>query len=152
MLTHGNYREVCTMAESQGVLAAGEVVYLFLPLAHAFAVLIQFIAMDLGATIAYWEKDPLKIVPNLSEVKPTYFPSVPRIFEKVYTLATSKIAEAGGMKERSSGGRSGSGARSASSSSRASSRASCSSASTPSPTSRSSPRSATSSAANCARR
>ena len=100
VLTHGNYREVCTMAESQGVLAAGEVVYLFLPLAHAFAVLIQFIAMDLGATIAYWEKDPLKIVPNLSEVQPTYFPSVPRIFEKVYTLATSKIAEAGGMKER----------------------------------------------------
>ncbi len=100
VLTHANYREVCTMAESQGVLQAGEVVYLFLPLAHAFAVLIQFIAMDLGATIAYWEKDPLKIVPNLSEVKPTYFPSVPRIFEKVYTLATSKIAETGGVKEK----------------------------------------------------
>ncbi|MDQ3319656.1 MAG: AMP-binding protein, partial [Actinomycetota bacterium] len=39
VLTHGNYREVCTMAEAQGVLQAGEVVYLFLPLAHAFAVL-----------------------------------------------------------------------------------------------------------------
>jgi long-chain acyl-CoA synthetase len=98
VLTHGNYREVSTMAESQGVLQAGEVVYLFLPLAHAFAVLIQFVAVDLGATIAYWEKDPLKIVPNLSEVRPTYFPSVPRIFEKVYTLATSKIAEEGGIK------------------------------------------------------
>jgi len=100
VLTHGNYREVCTMAEAQGVLQAGEVVYLFLPLAHAFAVLIQFVAMDLGATIAYWEKDPLKIVPNLSEVRPTYFPSVPRIFEKIYTQATSKIAEAGGLKEK----------------------------------------------------
>ena len=100
VLTHGNYREVCTMAEAQGVLQAGEVVYLFLPLAHAFAVLIQFIAMDLGATIAFWEKDPLKIVPNLSEVRPTYFPSVPRIFEKIYTQATAKIAEVGGAKER----------------------------------------------------
>ena len=100
VLTHGNYREVCTMAEAQGVLQAGEVVYLFLPLAHAFAVLIQFIAMDLGATIAFWEKDPLKIVPNLSEVRPTCFPSVPRIFEKIYTQATAKIAEVGGAKER----------------------------------------------------
>ncbi len=100
ILTHGNYRAMCEMAESQGVLAQGEVVYLFLPLAHAFAILIQFIAIDLGATIAYWEKDPLKIIPNLSEVKPTYFPSVPRIFEKIYTQATAKIAEAGGFKEK----------------------------------------------------
>jgi long-chain acyl-CoA synthetase len=100
VLTHGNYRAVSTMVESQGVIQTGEVVYLFLPLAHAFAVLIQFVAIDLGAAIAYWEKDPLKIVPNLSEVKPTYFPSVPRIFEKIYTQATARIAEEGGVKEK----------------------------------------------------
>ena len=45
------------------------------PLAHAFAKLIQFVALDLGGTIAYWEKDPQKIIPNLMEIKPTYFPS-----------------------------------------------------------------------------
>jgi len=89
ILTHANYRSVSTMAESQGVVAAGDTVYLFLPLAHAFALLVQFVAIDLGATLAYWEKDPTKIVPNLMEVKPTYFPSVPRIFEKIYTMATS---------------------------------------------------------------
>jgi len=100
ILTHGNYRAMCDMAESRGVLAQDEVVYLFLPLAHAFAIVVQFIAIDLGATIAYWEKDPLKIVPNLSEVKPAVFPSVPRIFEKIYTQATTKIAEVGGFKEK----------------------------------------------------
>jgi long-chain acyl-CoA synthetase len=89
ILTHGNYRNVASMAEQQGVVAEGDVIYLFLPLAHAFALLIQFVALDLGATLAYWEKDPQKIVPNLMEVKPTYFPSVPRIFEKLHTLATS---------------------------------------------------------------
>jgi long-chain acyl-CoA synthetase len=89
LLTHGNYRDVTTMTEQAGALSAGDSVYLFLPLAHAFAVLIQFVAIDLGGTIAYWEKDPQKIVPNLIEVKPTYFPSVPRMFEKIYTLATS---------------------------------------------------------------
>jgi long-chain acyl-CoA synthetase len=89
ILTHGNYREVVTMSEEQGVLAEGEIAYLFLPLAHAFAKLVQFIVLDLGGVLAFWEKDPQKIVPNLMEVRPTFFPSVPRIFEKIYTLATS---------------------------------------------------------------
>ncbi|HEY2601491.1 MAG TPA: long-chain fatty acid--CoA ligase [Thermoleophilaceae bacterium] len=89
LLTHGNYRRVTDMVEAGGVLAEDEVIYLFLPLAHAFALLIQFISFDIGSAIAYWEKDPQKIIPNLMEVRPTYFPSVPRIFEKIYTLANS---------------------------------------------------------------
>ncbi|MGE5407284.1 MAG: AMP-dependent synthetase/ligase, partial [Syntrophothermus sp.] len=46
-----------------------------------------------------WERDPLKILPNLAELKPTYFPSVPRIFEKIYTAATSAIEKEGGLKK-----------------------------------------------------
>ena len=88
ILTHGNYRSVCSMAEASGVVIPGEVNYLFLPLAHAFALLIQLISFDVGATIAYFSGDPQKIIPELSETKPTYFPSVPRIFEKLYTLVT----------------------------------------------------------------
>jgi long-chain acyl-CoA synthetase len=89
ILTHRNYRNVTTMAEAQGILAEGDVAYVFLPLAHAFALLVQFVALDLGGTLAYWEKDSAKIIPNLQEVKPSYFPSVPRIFEKIYTMATN---------------------------------------------------------------
>jgi long-chain acyl-CoA synthetase len=43
--------------------------------------------------MAYWEKDPQKIIPNLMETKPTFFPSVPRIFEKIYTLATTNAED-----------------------------------------------------------
>jgi long-chain acyl-CoA synthetase len=93
LLTHGNYRDVTSMTEQMGVLEQGDVVYLFLPLAHAFAKLIQYVALDLGGCIAYWEKDPQKIVPNLTEVRPTYFPSVPRMFEKIYTLATANAED-----------------------------------------------------------
>ena len=99
ILTHGNYRRVIDMTQEMGVLGENELVYLFLPLAHAFAVLIQFGAIDLGSTIAYWEKDPTKIVPNLQEVKPTYFPSVPRIFEKIYQLATSAAEDKEQLKQ-----------------------------------------------------
>jgi long-chain acyl-CoA synthetase len=50
--------------------------------------------------MAYWERDPLKILPNLAEVKPHYFPSVPRIFEKIYTAATAKAEKSGGIQKR----------------------------------------------------
>jgi long-chain acyl-CoA synthetase len=93
LLTHGNYRDVVSMSEAQGVLAEGEIAYLFLPLAHAFAKLVQFIVLDLGGVLAFWERDPQKIVPNLMEIRPTFFPSVPRVFEKIYTLATSNAED-----------------------------------------------------------
>ncbi|MDQ3587289.1 MAG: AMP-dependent synthetase/ligase [Actinomycetota bacterium] len=99
LLTHGNYRDVTSMTESMGILQEGEVVYLFLPLAHAFAKLILYVTLDVGGCIAFWEKDQQKIVPNLTEVKPTYFPSVPRMFEKIYTLATANAEDPGQLKQ-----------------------------------------------------
>jgi long-chain acyl-CoA synthetase len=91
VLTHGNYRDVVNMTLERRTMNSETVTYLFLPLAHSFAVLIQFGTIDLGSALAYWERDPAKIIPNLSEVHPTYFPSVPRIFEKIYTLSTSDL-------------------------------------------------------------
>jgi long-chain acyl-CoA synthetase len=87
VLTHGNYRAVVTMLESAGAVQEEEVAYLFLPLAHAYALLIQLVNIDIGTTIAYYGGDTNQIVPELQEVAPTYLPSVPRIFEKIYTLA-----------------------------------------------------------------
>src|SRR5215207_6653468 len=93
VLSHSNYRDVLNMCETIGVLEEDDVVYLFLPLAHAFALLIELLAFDLGSTIAFWSKDPQKIIPELMETEPVYFPSVPRIFEKLYTLASQNILQ-----------------------------------------------------------
>ena len=99
VITHGNYRAMLDMVNQTSVIEGEDITYLYLPLAHSFALLIQLGSFDLGATIAYWERDPLKIMPNLAEVKPTYFPSVPRIFEKIYTTATSTMEKEGGLKK-----------------------------------------------------
>jgi long-chain acyl-CoA synthetase len=99
VISHGNYRAMLDMVNETSVIEGEDVTYLYLPLAHSFALLIQLGSFDLGATIAYWERDPLKIMPNLAELKPTYFPSVPRIFEKIYTLATSSMEKEGGLKK-----------------------------------------------------
>jgi long-chain acyl-CoA synthetase len=99
VISHGNYRAMLDMVNDTSVIEGEDVTYLYLPLAHSFALLIQLGSFDLGATIAYWERDPLKLMPNLAELKPTYFPSVPRIFEKIYTLATSTMEKEGGVKK-----------------------------------------------------
>ncbi|MHB1537525.1 MAG: AMP-dependent synthetase/ligase [Solirubrobacteraceae bacterium] len=93
VLTHGNYRAILDMVEDRGVLeeASGDVVYLYLPLAHSFALLLQLATFDLGVTLAYFGGDTKQIVAELSEVQPTYLPSVPRIFEKIYTLVSSNV-------------------------------------------------------------
>ena len=93
LLTHANYRAITDAVVNQGVIEPGDSTYLFLPLAHAFAVLIQFATLDVGATLAYWSKDPQQIIAELTKVNPTYFPSVPRMFEKIYTLATANAED-----------------------------------------------------------
>jgi long-chain acyl-CoA synthetase len=99
IISHGNYRAMLDMVNEVSVIEDEDVAYLYLPLAHSFALLIQLGTFDLGTTLAYWERDPLKILPNLAELKPTYFPSVPRIFEKIYTAATSAVEKEGGLKK-----------------------------------------------------
>jgi long-chain acyl-CoA synthetase len=93
LLSHRNYRAITDAVVDAAVIEGGDSTYLFLPLAHAFAILIQFVTLDLGATIAYWSRDPNKIIPDLMDVNPTYFPSVPRMFEKIYTLATTNAPD-----------------------------------------------------------
>jgi long-chain acyl-CoA synthetase len=93
VLSHRNYRSVLDMVNEVNVVEPGDLTYLFLPLAHAFALLIQLGSWERGSAIAYFGGDPQQIIPELQEVKPTYFPSVPRIFEKIYTLAAPAIKE-----------------------------------------------------------
>ncbi|MBW8059114.1 MAG: long-chain fatty acid--CoA ligase [Solirubrobacterales bacterium] len=99
IISHGNYRAMLDMVNETSVIEDEDVTYLYLPLAHSFALLVQLGSFDLGATLAYWERDPLRILSNLAEVRPSYFPSVPRIFEKIYTAATSGMEREGGLKK-----------------------------------------------------
>jgi long-chain acyl-CoA synthetase len=98
VLSHGNYRAIVDMVSDVGEIQGDETTYLYLPLAHSFALLIQLAAFDLGSTLAYFGGDTKQIVPELQEVQPTYLPSVPRVFEKIYTLAHGAI-EAQGPEE-----------------------------------------------------
>jgi long-chain acyl-CoA synthetase len=91
VLSQGNYRSMLEIVREADLIQPEDVVYLFLPLAHAMALLIQLSALDRGVTVAYFGGDTTQIIPELSEVRPTMLPSVPRIFEKIYGMVTSAV-------------------------------------------------------------
>ncbi len=87
VLSHGNCASVGVMVEEIGFINDDELSYLYLPLAHAFALTVQLASFDVGTGIVYFGGDPKQIIPELMQTRPTYLPSVPRIFEKIYALA-----------------------------------------------------------------
>jgi long-chain acyl-CoA synthetase len=93
MLTHSNVISTMEMYLEQIRFDETHTVFMFLPLAHVLARVTQMVSIQVGATIAYWERDPGKILENLAEVRPSHFPSVPRVFEKIYTAATAGIED-----------------------------------------------------------
>jgi long-chain acyl-CoA synthetase len=83
VLSHLN---VCTTIDAVADLSIryGETTYLFLPLAHVFSLILELLCLSVGARIAFWGGDPAHMFEEIQAVKPSYFPAVPRIFEKVY--------------------------------------------------------------------
>ena len=65
MLSHGNYSAIIDMVGEAGEIQGDEVIYLYLPLAHSFALLIQLAVFDLGGTLAYFGGDTKDILPEL---------------------------------------------------------------------------------------
>jgi long-chain acyl-CoA synthetase len=98
VLTHGNYRANCEMLEEVVQLEGDSVFYVFLPLAHALTRMTQMAVIDIGGTLAYWQRDKDKALDDLKEIAPTHFPTVPRILEKIYEGARKEAS--GAVKEK----------------------------------------------------
>jgi len=93
VLTHRNYVAMVEMVLAAGdVLRSDDVVLLHLPLAHTFARLVELAAPATGATIAFCP-DAAGIPTALREVRPTVFPSVPRLFEKIAAAVQAGLDE-----------------------------------------------------------
>ncbi len=102
IITHGNVLATIGMYEDQLHLANDEhpVVYMFLPLAHVLARAVELVTIQEGGTLAFWTRDPAHLLADLAEVRPTHFPSVPRVFEKVHTAALVAVEGDGALQQR----------------------------------------------------
>jgi long-chain acyl-CoA synthetase len=99
-LTHANCIATMSMYEGRLELHEGIVLFMFLPLAHVLARMVQFVALDLGATLAYWSRDPRLLLDDLAAARPTHFPAVPRVYEKVHSRALAAAEEASPLRRR----------------------------------------------------
>ncbi|MDF9814917.1 long-chain fatty acid--CoA ligase [Streptomyces sp. SPB162] len=100
-LTHGNFGAVqdATVPHVDGGLP-GDTTYLYLPLAHMLAQLIQFTTLLVGGTLCFFGGRIENIVAELTEVRPTHLPSVPRLFEKVHAQVLALAESQEGGRER----------------------------------------------------
>ncbi len=85
---------VCEAVEELAFVQEEEATYLYLPLAHVFALITQLASYDQGTSLVYFGGDTKQILAEIAECKPSYLPSVPRIFEKLYAAASQMQAKA----------------------------------------------------------
>jgi len=98
MLTHRNL-VTAAIRVVEGMNQPGDIVLLFLPLAHSYGRLAHQAAGHRGATVAF-VADPARLPVALPAVRPTILPAVPRVYEKIHANTLGEIERAGGLSRR----------------------------------------------------
>ncbi len=93
MLSHANLIEVSRMYVQELGIDETHSLYQFLPLAHVLARVAQAVVIRAGARACFWSGDPSRIVDELSQLRPTHFPAVPRIYEKIHGAVTGRALD-----------------------------------------------------------
>jgi long-chain acyl-CoA synthetase len=100
MISHLNYYAMVAVVDDLPSFTGPEdTMLLYLPLAHNFGRLMHLSGAYVGYAIAFLP-DPLQAAAALPAVKPTVFPSVPRVYEKVHTAVVAKFDEATGLRRK----------------------------------------------------
>ncbi len=99
MIRHRNYYEMaaCVDRLPTRFVEPDDTLLLYLPLAHNYGRLIHLQAAYVGYTLAFC-RDPLRVGEALAGVRPTIFPSVPRVYEKIHTALVAGLDDSRGVK------------------------------------------------------
>ena len=100
-IVHGGFGGVVMSVEErlQDAFVPNSRTLIFLPLAHVLARIVEVACFYKRVAVAH-EPDTTKVVERLSEIRPTFLVSVPRVLEKVYNSAAAKAENAGGAKAK----------------------------------------------------
>jgi long-chain acyl-CoA synthetase len=100
MIRHRNYYAMVAKADEMEhrLTEPGDLMLLYLPLAHNYGRLLHLSAAYVGFTIAFLP-DPLRAGTELARVRPTLFPSVPRVYEKIHTAVVAGFESQTGVRK-----------------------------------------------------
>jgi long-chain acyl-CoA synthetase len=101
MIRHRNYYAMVQKGDEleRRLTTPDDVMLLYLPLAHNYGRLLHLSGPHVGYTIAFLP-DPLRAAAELPRVRPTVFPSVPRVYEKIHAAVAAKFEEETGARRR----------------------------------------------------
>jgi long-chain acyl-CoA synthetase len=99
MLSHGNLASNLLASSKAIDIEPRHTALSFLPLSHSFERITDFIYFYRGTTIAY-ASSVQNVAQDLMEVRPHFFVSVPRVYEKVINRVRESIAVAPAWKRR----------------------------------------------------
>lgn len=98
-LTHKNLLAELKTTDLIKESDVGDSMMFFLPLSHVGERVAQYMRIRRGIRGAYVE-DITKILDDIKEIRPTFFGSVPRIFEKAYARIRSEVNTAPPVKKK----------------------------------------------------
>ncbi|NXN20026.1 ACSL5 ligase, partial [Indicator maculatus] len=88
MLTHenivSNAAAVLRLTENTIEITSSDVIISYLPLAHMFERAVQTVAYSCGCKVGFFQGDIKLLTDDMMSLKPTVFPVVPRLLNRVY--------------------------------------------------------------------
>jgi long-chain acyl-CoA synthetase len=98
VLTHANCVSGIAGGRAAGQYSSKDINISYLPVAHIYGRLIDQTALAEGASIGYFHGDMLELVDDLKILRPTGFPSVPRLFNRFNMGLRAQTVEADGIR------------------------------------------------------
>ena len=95
VLTHDNIAFTAQSVEASVDYREGDECFLFLPMAHVFARICVYTTLLTGSALTF-ARSLDTIVEDIGAARPHWFPSVPRIYEKVYSKVLGGAEAKGG--------------------------------------------------------
>ena len=99
MLTHANFVYQMDVIPNSIPIGPGDLLLSVLPVWHSYERIIEYAALFSGSGIAYSKPIREVMLADLVAVNPTYFPTVPRIWEAVRAGVYRNVEAEGGIKE-----------------------------------------------------
>lgn len=96
-MTHRNINSVLASGDATTPMSPSDVLISFLPLPHVFGRIMEVFAFSAGGKIGYSTGDQLRLLEDIGQLKPTVFPAVPRLLNRVYAKVYAATIEAPGL-------------------------------------------------------
>ncbi|KAG6533778.1 hypothetical protein ZIOFF_007653 [Zingiber officinale] len=100
VLTHGNLISNVAGSSLTTEFYPSDVYISYLPLAHIYERVNQILLAYYGVAIGFYQGDNLKLMEDMTALRPTIFASVPRLYNRIYDSVMNLVKTSGGLRER----------------------------------------------------